>query len=314
MVLIKTVIKQLPDGRLDRVIPFHVSFEGLEKAIICRDDEDYDRMVKCIFVCARRKNVLVITYVVVSNHAHLAILARNIKEANEYAEEVKRVFSMQIKNRNGESKILKGTDVNVQVLDTLWYLRNALAYIIRNAFDNGATNIYEYKWSGFRAAFCKKLSGRTIPVSSLTKRERENIMHTGDTLKDVSWLLNESYELEPVSACETAYLEQAFNNDQSFFLRCIGTVNTSEMTQKLVISPRVKKTDGDLLKEAEELSCRWFSCNLSMLTSEKKARLLPYIYRSAKTSIAQLSSIFGLNHETVSRLLNKKQAMAQDGD
>ena len=30
------------------VQPFHVCLKGLEQAILCRDDEDYDTMVKVI--------------------------------------------------------------------------------------------------------------------------------------------------------------------------------------------------------------------------------------------------------------------------
>jgi len=121
-------MRQLPSGMKSGVFPFHVSFEGLEKNIICRDDEDCDTLVKCIFVCSLRKDVIVIIYAVVSNHAHVAVLAKTFGEAKAFGEEVKRTYSQLFRKRYGETKVLKGTDVCILAVDTLPYLRNVLSY------------------------------------------------------------------------------------------------------------------------------------------------------------------------------------------
>lgn len=306
MTLVQSTVRIMPDGNPGRVHPYHISFEGLEKNIICRDASDCDSLVKCLFVCSVRKNVIIIVYAVVSNHAHLAILAKSHKDAYDYAQEVKRTYSMLFRVKYKEQKVLKGTSVDVQMLDTPWYLRNALAYILRNAYDNGANNLNDYKWCGYSAMFRNEpYRGVSKPVASMTKRERENIMHTGDDLKAVSWCVNADNELIPATTCDAKYLEQAFNNDQAFFFKSIGTVNTAEMTQKLVLSPRQMKTDSDFLKDVEELSIRWFGTNLAELSTERKARLLMYVYRSTKTTVAQLARTFNLDQESIRILLNK---------
>lgn len=89
MAFVRPVQRILPDGQAANVRPYHISYEGLEKCIICRDDEDCDTLVKCIAVCAHRKNVIVIIYAVVSNHAHIAVLARSVQAAEAYAAETK---------------------------------------------------------------------------------------------------------------------------------------------------------------------------------------------------------------------------------
>ena len=71
----RSVVRKMPDGSTRRVEPYHVCLKGLETAILCRDDEDYDVMVKVLAVCARRHNVIIVTYSVVSNHTHAAALA-----------------------------------------------------------------------------------------------------------------------------------------------------------------------------------------------------------------------------------------------
>lgn len=298
----RIVLRRLPDGRASYVSPFHISMKGLESLILYRDDDDYDAMVKILCICARRKNVIVIIYTVVSNHCHVAVLAGSQTEADDYGQEAKRMYSMWFRNKYGQSRTLAGVDIKAIALDSDWYVRNALAYIPRNALDNGC-NVNEYKWSGFNAMFRNKNCPGATPVKSLTKRQRRDIMHTGDNLDDVPWLLDKDGRLIPSSFCDYTYLEQAFNNDLAFFLKVIGSQNSSEMTWKLVDVPRTMLVDGEFLKQVNETSNRWFQSDISGLSVQSKIRLLPYIYRTMKTSIPQLARTFGLSREEITHIL-----------
>lgn len=292
--------------------------EGLERAILCRDEEDYDAMVKILCVSARRKNVVLVIHVVVSNHCHAVVLARYQQDADDYGEEVKRMAAMWFSRKYGESGVLKGTDVKAICLDSDWYVRSALAYVPRNALDNGC-NVNEYPWSGYRAMFSQDVSERVSarPVSSLHRDEMRRIMHTGDKLKDVPWLLDDSGRLIPSSICDSAYLEQAFGNDQSFFLKTIGSLNPAEMNQKLIDNPRMRLTDSEFYKHTAAVSLRWFKAELSRLSLEQKARLIPYISRTMKTSVPQLARTFGLDRDVIRKMLGrppeKKKEEAMNG-
>lgn len=292
--------------------------EGLERAILCRDEEDYDAVVKILCVSARRKNVLLVIYAVVSNHCHAVVLARYQQDADDYGEEVKRMAAMWFSRKYGESGVLKGKDVKAICLDSDWYVRSALAYVPRNALDNGC-NVNEYPWSGYRAMFSQDVSERVSarPVSSLHRDEMRRIMHTGDKLKDVPWLLDDSGRLIPSSICDSAYLEQAFGNDQSFFLKTIGSLNPAEMNQKLIDNPRMRLTDSEFYKHTAAVSLRWFKAELSKLSLEQKARLIPYISRTMKTSVPQLARTFGLDRGVIRKMLGrppeKKKEEAMNG-
>jgi hypothetical protein len=280
--------------------------EGLERTILCRDEEDYDAMVKILCVSARRKNVLLVIYAVVSNHCHAVVLARYQQDADDYGEEVKRMAAMWFSRKYGESGVLKGKDVKAICLDSDWYVRSALAYVPRNALDNGC-NVNEYPWSGYRAMFSQEMSKRVNvrPVSSLHRDEMRRIMHTADKLKDVPWLLDDFGRLIPSSICDSAYLEQAFGNDQSFFLRTIGSLNPAEMNQKLIDNPRKRLTDSEFYKHTAAVSLRWFKAELSRLSLEQKARLIPYISRTMKTSVPQLARTFGLDRGVIRKMLGR---------
>lgn len=296
------VPRKLPDNTVKRVSPFHVSMEGLELTVLCRDDEDYDTMVKQIVICARRTNVIVVIHVVVSNHAHVGVLAVSQQDADNFAQELKRVYALYFSIKYKEKGVLKRTDVKALLLDNEWYIRNALAYIPRNALDNGCS-VQDYKWSGFRAMFKTGPVTGGRPVATLTKREREAVMHTGEDLRDVPWLLDKDGHLIPESFCDVEYLEQVFNHDQAFFLKIIGTLNPAEMQEKLLDAPRRILPDSELYKVVEDTAQHWFNTGLAQLPLEKKLRLLSYTRRTHKTTVNQLSRIFGLDRETVRKAL-----------
>ena len=303
----RIVSRTLPDGTVRNVQPFHVSLEGMETAVLCRDDLDYDAFVKIICVSARRKNVIVIIYAVVSNHSHVGVLSSSQKDADAYGEEIKRVSSMWLSHRYGERGRLQGMDVKAIPLDTEWYIRNALAYIPRNALDNGC-NVNEYPWSGYRAMFRgnEPLPGPLRKVSEMTQRERRAVMHTADPLDGVPWLVDASGALVPESFCDSGYLEQVFNHDQVYFIRTIGGQNAAEMRQKLIDAPRILMNDTDFYQDVDATAHRWFSSDLAALTLEQKIRLIPYIKRTRKTTIPQLARVFSLKREQITAILHTR--------
>jgi REP element-mobilizing transposase RayT len=277
--------------------------EGLKTAVICRDGEDYDMMVKYIAICAKRKNVIVIIYAVVSNHSHVAVLAVGQSDADTFARELKRVYSQWFRAKYNEANVLGGVDIKAICLDNEWYVRNALAYIPRNALDNGCP-VQDYLWSGFRAMFSET---RSYPgsqrVAALTKKEKGELMHTRENLSGVTWLLDKDNRLIPASFCDCDYLEQVFNHDPAFWLKTIGGVNSAEMEEKLVDAPRKMLPDSEFLKVVADTVQRWFSQELATLPREKKLRLIPYLWRTRKTTVNQLARVMGMEREVIERTL-----------
>ncbi len=288
--------------------PFHISLEGLEVRILCKDRNDYDLFVKIIVICSLRKNVVIVTYAVVSNHVHVTILAGSQREADEYANEIKKMYSMYFSRKYADSAVLRGSDAKAQLIDSDWYLRNAIAYDIRNALDNGE-NIIEYPWTGLRALFRDgkpdEFHQQTRQVSKLSKREKRKLFHTDDDLSHVKWEIDSLGELIPVTICDWRYVEAAFNNDQAYFMKSVGIVNTAEMEHRLVIAPRMMITDEEFLRNANDISERWFKTTIHNLTMEKRIRMISFMHHTQKTTIPQLARIFEIDRETIKRIISK---------
>jgi hypothetical protein len=197
------------------------------------------------------------------------------------------------------------------LLDSDWYVRNTLAYVPRNALDNGC-NVNDYPWSGYPAMFRKEKTGSSAKgkgppwrVRDMTRRECRAYFHTGDDLSDVPWLMDADGHLVPDSFCDTEYLEQAFNHDQSYFIRTIGTLNAAEMREKLVDAPRTFRPDSEVVQDAAEVARRWFGLETAFLSRLQKMRIIPYFHRTRKTTVAQLARIFGMKREEIQAILYK---------
>ena len=52
------------------------------------------------------------------------------------------------------------------------------------------------------------------------------------------------------------------------------------MYQKLSLSGKLKQSDSQLSAIVNDWAARWFNSPVNELTLEKKARLLPYLYRA----------------------------------
>lgn len=301
----RIVTRQFPDRKVSKAYPFHISLEGMESILLCREAEDYDIMIKYFHVCGWVNNVLVINDIAMSNHGHLAVLARDYDSALRAGEAIKKNYSQYMSWKYGEKKSLIRADVCVQYLDSDWYVRNALAYIPRNALDAGS-NVDEYPWSSYGVAFSQ--ASRSLyfrRVASLSRREKEALFHTHADLSGVPWVLDREGRLDPASTCDSQYLESAFNHDQAFFLKTIGNVNCAEMYQKLVSAPRQRQKDDSFHLIVADTADRWFHKTIPELTLEMKARLIPYISRCYRTTPKQLARCLRLDVQQVETILKR---------
>ena len=308
----RIVFRTLPDGSIQKVSPFHISLEGLESDLLCRDDEDFDHLEKSIYVSAWRHNCIPVMHIAMSNHGHSCILATDMEQAVNTGELIKKRQSQYLSWRYNEKGILRRSDINVQYLDTDWYVRNALAYIPRNAQDTNC-RIEDYRWSSYRGMFMNgKTTSAVKRVAEMSERERDALFRTHIDLSRVPWLVNVNGSVEPASACDWKYLESAFNHDQAFFLKTIGMVNCAEMQQKLVMNGRIRQTDTEMLSIVSNLAEKWFNVSVLALTPEMKARILPFLYRGYRTSIPQLARCLKMTRDSVVRLIPTGKTSVQE--
>ena len=288
------VVRKLPDGRVRTVFPFHMSLEGTDTFVLCRDAEDFDAAVKVMCMAAWRSNVLIVIYSVVSNHCRAVVLSESMENAVRFGEEVKRVYSMWLSRRYKVLRVMRGTSVKVIPLTDCARLRDALAFFPR--CENNP-------WSGFGAMFSSAVPSDVVRVSDLSRRDLYEYMHTGSRIKGVPWLLDASCRLVPQSFCDREYLEQAFDNDRTLWLQYVEAVDRVRMRETLIDTPRESKRDMELSYRVNLQCMKWYGMALGEISLEQKCRILPYMYRTSKTTVSQLARVFSMDPERVKRLL-----------
>lgn len=308
----RVVERILPDGTRAKVYPFHISLEGMESILLCRDDEDYDHLEKSFYLGALDGNALVISEIAMSTHGHCAVLAVNWEGAAAVGRHVKKRHAQYLSRKYGERNIMARTRISVQYLDTDCYVRQALAYIPRNAADTGC-RVEDYPWSSYRGMFA---GGEESPglqaVCRLTRKEKEALFRTHKDLSGVPWLVDGQGRIDPASACDCAYVESAFLGDKSGYLRMIGEVNPAEMWQKLVLNSRVRQSDAKFMVCVADVAGRWFRKEVPNLTPVEKEKLVTYLFRSYYTSVAQLARCLQLRREDVRRILWENDIRPRD--
>jgi hypothetical protein len=76
------------------------------------------------------------------------------------------------------------------------------------------------------------------------------------------------------------------------------------MKNRLVDAPRTMQTDTDFYKTVNEICVRWFKKGIGELSLEGKTRLIPYIYRTNRTTESQLARVFGFEKQRIHALLH----------
>lgn len=294
----RVVERLLPDGSVAKVYPFHVCLEGTESVLLCQDDEDFDHLEKSFYLGALDANALVVSEIVLATRGLCTVLAVNWEGAEAVGEFVKKRHSQFLTKKYEQRQVMARTRISVQYLDTDEFVRNALAYIPRNAMDLGFC-IEDYPWSSFQGM----VAGGARSVSSLTHREKEVLFQTHKDLSGVPWLVDDKGRIVPASACDCAYAESAFGNDQAYFLRRIAEVNPAEMYQKLVLNNHVWQNDTKFKVCVTDVAGRWFQKKVLALTTVEQAKLIIYLFRSYYTSVAQLARCLQLRKEDVRRVL-----------
>lgn len=299
--------RKLPDGTVAKVYPFHISMEGMESVLLCRDEEDYDVLQKYFYVCSWVNNVLVIIDIEMSNHGHLAVLADSLESAVRVGEAIKKNHSQYISHKYGEKGILARSDVKVLYLHSDQYVRNALAYIPRNAIDAGC-KIEEYQWSSYNAMFSSATGRRgAMLVSAMTRREKEAVFHTHADLSCTPWMVDKNGLLIPETACDHKYLEDAFLQNQAYFLKTVGGLNPAEMYEILIAGPRQRQNDSAFILKAAEIADKWFGQKIPDLSQEHRIRVLTHMYRTSNTTPAQLARCLQMKKEDVESAIRRSK-------
>lgn len=293
-------LKELYDGNF-----YHVCTEGLETEVIMRDEEDFIVARNYLALSAWRENVFVLAFCIMSNHVHILAGAKNRRDVQNFIRHFKQIYSTYLHNKYGVVNALKGQPECIAIISDIKYLRNCIAYILRNPVSaKVCRRIDEYPWSSYKAYFSTDNSSK-LPITSLKGRQRRKVLKTRMNIDDCPYRIDVKGSISVDSFVRTDLVHLAFNRSGRLFLYYLGSCNDAQMEYELTSRPLVQSNDHDLLMSAEKVVVQQFKGRtIAMLTSSEKCSIIKYLFFNHKSTIPQLSRILGLPRELVRKVLS----------
>lgn len=240
-----------------------------------------------------------------SNHLHIVLVGADREQAETYIRALKQNISSYLRKKYGIAKSLKGIGHCISIIDSDKYLRNCIAYVLRNAIcAKVCSKIEEYPWSSYSAYFNRSGVKSSVKISDLSFRERRKILKTRDEYGDAPLYIDDTGRI--INKCFVRYdiVEKAYYKSGRHFLTCLGSCNDSQMEYDLSIKPQIKVNDFNMMESVNRLlSDRFNGRSLSNLTNAEKCKIIKHLYFNNKTTISQLSRILGLPKELISQIL-----------
>jgi len=263
--------------------------------IIFSSDDEYQEAITLLAICAKLfPGVKLLTFQVMSNHLHFVAAATQ--------QEILALFGCFVlrlsKSRIVKNKLLGLNNFKLSLfkIDTLEYLRNAIAYTNRNGFVvNENTHPFSYRW-GANSYFFQPiiLSYDSLVKKPLTARAIRTTFHGRGADSKCPGLYTVDGTVSPLSFCDIPTAESLFRNARHYFHKVSKAVESYNDIGK-ILSESFYLTDDDLFTVALKLARDKYNCQtLQLLTNQQKiemSRTLHYDYNAASPQLHRLLRI-----------------------
>ncbi|MCM1178540.1 MAG: transposase [Clostridium sp.] len=286
---------------------FHVCTRGLESRMIFLDDKDYRQAVRIVAFSAFSARISVIAYCLMDNHVHVMLSAEDKESVNSFANNFKKEYSRYFSRRYSASKIFRGVDVSIKEMCDVPYMRNCIAYILRNPVEGGIVrDAGQYSWSSVNCYFQKGQEISHRAIKSIGVKECKIKLGTHCNLKGSTLMVDTDYNIVPQSFVNNSFVENLFNNSQEFFWNRISKVNYAQMEYDFAMDMNVRYNDYELLKSTSDFIHKNFGkTSITQLNLSEKSRLAGHMHRYYRAGASQIARLLGLDRKIVSALLGK---------
>lgn len=294
-------LEELYDGNF-----YHVCTEGLETEVIMRDEEDCTVARNYLALSAWKSQVCIVAFCLMSNHLHVLLGSKNRMMALAFVRHFKQIYSTYLHNKYGLNDALKGQSECISMIMDIKYLRNCIAYILRNPVcAKICRKVDEYPWSSYGVYFSEQICHDRPLISSLKGRMRRKVLKTRMNVDNCPYRIDEDGTISMDSFVRSDIVHQAFNRSGKLFLYYLGCCNDSQLEYEFASRPLVQSTDNDLLVAVEGLaSTRFKGKGIAMLTTSEKCSMLKHLFFNYKVTIPQLSRVIGLPRSLVRKVLS----------
>jgi len=273
--------------------------------IICNCVSDYQACVSLIGLSKTfYPKIKIIAFQVMSNHFHF-IIAGNRKVIDDFLQLLTQMLSHLNKNVTFSSKV-NSLPFSFFLIDSLKYLRSAIAYVHRNSFlIDSSTTPFTYSWGTNQFYFnpiyqeyCRLL------WKEPSERWKRGISHS-KLFDNCSNLFVLGGYISPLSFCDIELGQRLFQNARSYFQSlCRGVEMFAEISK--MIGESISMTDEELFKVVLSIIKRDYGVlSITDLSIEEKCIIAKKMKYDYNASVKQIHRILNININVLDAMFGK---------
>ena len=282
---------------------FLLTTQHLEDGLWFRDEEDFKVAMNYVALeAARRPEVVVLAFILMSNHVHFVLKGAQ-EDVAAFLEAVKHRYSVYFQRKYGIKELLRRNELYVQPVPyDNEAAERAVAYVQMNSV---AANICafcnQYPW-GTGSLIFQQEKADGVPLASLSARARKRMLHSNQDTPPGHWLIGKEGYILPQNYVDVAFIEQLYRTPKrmNYFLS-----TSSKARKKLEMNednlPAFR--DQTLLAALPDLIRSLFQKDsfhqLSADEQEELARQLRFRFSADANQIAR---VCGLTYADAARL------------
>ena len=201
---------------------YFLSTEHLENSLWFREDEDFKVGMNYVAIeAARKPNVSVLSFILMSNHVHF-VLKGTREDAISFVEDFKMRYSKYYSRKYGITELLRRNRINVREIPYQdEAVEKAIAYVHMNAVvANICSEAGQYPW-GTGNTFFNPTPSRGTPLGKLGVREKRRLLRSAYSSLPGEWLIGEEGYILPKMYVNVRDVEALFRYPKrlNYFLR-----------------------------------------------------------------------------------------------
>lgn len=285
---------------------YFLSTEHLENSLWFREDEDFKVGMNYVAIeVARKPNVSVLSFILMSNHVHF-VLKGTREDAIAFVEDFKMRYSKYYSRKYGITELLRRNRIDIREIPYQdEAVEKAIAYVHMNAVvANICASPNQYPWGTGNTIFNPTPSGGT-PVGKLSIREKRRLLRSYNPSIPGEWLIgNEGYIL-PRMYINVRGVEAIFRSAKrmNYFLS-----TSSKAKKRLEANENLPAfRDQSILTAIPDLCRSLFQKErFSDLLPNEQSEFLRQLQFRFSSDANQLARVCGLTYKEAAQMLDRE--------
>ena len=280
-----------------------VTTDHLEDGLWFPEEADFKAGMNCAAVLVAEGSVLVLAFVLMSNHVHF-VLAGTRGGVERFINEFKRRHSKYLRNKYGINKLLKGNDVDIREIPIEnESVERAVAYVQMNPVAaNICAHPTQYPW-GSGNIFFNATAPKGSRLDSISGRSRIRALHSKSCVPG-HWLIGEDGYILPSSYVKWEDVERLFRSPSrmDYFFRTSSKARTRLESGEGAIPGFKDQTVSYALPDL----CRTLFQKESFeeLSQPQKVEMLRQLRYRFSSNIHQLARVTHLSYDAAAKLMD----------